>query len=227
MTILDRIKRDIDGFHGRFFYDAESGDIGWIAKDCDERTCDCEEKLNADGDQDCSHSLSDWEGEDHINEPIVRILNAVPALIAEVERLQVFETGMTALRERAKSFGMEPGALLSRFLHVDAEFDKMEADRDRLAAECERLTKERDGLLTATRGCPSCGFEYSHESPGLDLLAVEREDRRKAEAAADRMRGVYEAAVEWSESFGELSKRLPPHVHKLRAAVDAATKEKP
>lgn len=38
----------------------------------------------------------------------------------------------------------------------------------------------------------------------------------------ERLRPVYEAAVEWSESFGELSKRLPPHVHKLRDAVDAA-----
>lgn len=31
---------------------------------------------------------------------------------------------------------------------------------------------------------------------------------------------VVRAAVAWSESFGELSKRLPPHVHELRRAVD-------
>ena len=85
---LAQVRELLDGFTGRFFYDAESGDIGWIAKDCDDRTCDCERKTNSDGDQDCSHSLSDWEGEDHINEPLVRMLNAVPELLAEVERLR-------------------------------------------------------------------------------------------------------------------------------------------
>ena len=85
---ITQVRSDLDGFTGRFFYDAERGDIGWIAADCDAKHCDCEVKLNADGDQDCSHSLSDWEGEDHINEPIVRMLNAVPELLAEVERLR-------------------------------------------------------------------------------------------------------------------------------------------
>ena len=37
----------------------------------------------------------------------------------------------------------------------------------------------------------------------------------------EAMAAVVAAAVEWSASFGELSKRLPPHVHALRNAVDA------
>jgi hypothetical protein len=77
-----------DGFRGRFFYDAERGDIGYIAKACDDKQCDCEVKVNADGDQDCSHSLSDWEGEDHLCEPIAQMLNAIPGLLDEVGRLR-------------------------------------------------------------------------------------------------------------------------------------------
>lgn len=89
MTLdLKRARAASDGFRGRFFYDAERGDIGWIAEACDDKQCDCEVKVNADGDQDCSHSLHDWEGDDHINEPIVEMLNALPQSLAEIERLR-------------------------------------------------------------------------------------------------------------------------------------------
>ena len=87
---VKRAKADAAGFAGRFFYDGERGDIGWIAKKCDDRQCDCERKVNADGDQDCSHSLSDWEGEDHICEPIVRMLNGYGEAIAEIDRLNAY-----------------------------------------------------------------------------------------------------------------------------------------
>jgi len=55
---------------------------------------------------------------------------------------------------------------------------------------------------------------------GAEICLLCERDQFRAEVK--RMRPVYEAAIEWSESFGELSKRLPPHVHKLRNAVDAA-----
>jgi hypothetical protein len=86
---VKRAREICDGFRGRFFYDAERGDIGYIAKDCDDKVCDCEVHLNADGDQDCAHSLFDWEHEDHINEPLVQMLNTLPAALDEIERLRV------------------------------------------------------------------------------------------------------------------------------------------
>lgn len=97
-----RLRAHVNGFRGRFFYDAERGDIAWIAKACDDKHCDCERKVNADGDQDCAYSLYDWEGEDHINEPIVEMLNAVPALLDEVERLtkERDEARAEAMRDR-------------------------------------------------------------------------------------------------------------------------------
>lgn len=85
---IPEIRADVHGFDGRFFADAERGDIGYIAKDCDDKQCDCEVKVNDDGDQDCSHSLYDWEHEDHINEPIARMLNAVGPLCDEITRLE-------------------------------------------------------------------------------------------------------------------------------------------
>lgn len=78
---IDRLRKDVRGFAGRFFYDQERGDIAYIAKACDDKQCDCERKVNADGDQDCSHSLYDWEHEDHLCEPIVEMLNAVGPLL--------------------------------------------------------------------------------------------------------------------------------------------------
>lgn len=85
---LGAIRAASNGLTGRFFSDPERGDIGYIAKVCDERRCDCERRVNADGDQDCSHSLYDWAGEDHLNETVALMLNAVPALVARVEELE-------------------------------------------------------------------------------------------------------------------------------------------
>jgi hypothetical protein len=78
-------------------------------------------------------------------------------------------------------------------------------------AECERLTKGQEGLHAAWKTALADNDEAREQ---LATVAKER----------DAMRPVFDAAVEWSESFGELSKRLPPHVHKLRAAIDSATR---
>ena len=79
-----QLRADALGFSGRFFYDGERGDIAWIAAECDARTCDCEEKPNSDGDQDCSISLIDGL-DDHVAEPMARMLNAVRPLLDELE----------------------------------------------------------------------------------------------------------------------------------------------
>lgn len=89
MTLdLAKLRALCDGFRGRFFYDAERGDLAYIAAACERKECDCEPSYNADGDIDCSHSLSDWEGEDHLNEPLADMLNALPACLDEIERLR-------------------------------------------------------------------------------------------------------------------------------------------
>ena len=76
------------GFPGRFFYDAERGDLAFIAKECDEGQCDCEQKLNSDGDQDCSVCIGDIDHGENTGSPIAAMLNAVPALLDECERLR-------------------------------------------------------------------------------------------------------------------------------------------
>ena len=85
MTIdTKQLRADALGLAGRFFYDAERGDIAYIAKDCDDRTCDCEKKLNSDGDQDCAFSIADGL-DDHVAESLVRVLNAAGPLLDELE----------------------------------------------------------------------------------------------------------------------------------------------
>lgn len=70
------------GFRGRFFFDEERGDVAFIAKDCEDRQCDCEVKTTSDGDQDCSVSLYDI---DDVGELVASVLSALPELLAENE----------------------------------------------------------------------------------------------------------------------------------------------
>jgi len=87
-TELQKARELCDGFRGRFFYDAERGDLAYIAKDCDGRVCDCERKTNSDGDQDCSVCIGDMDHGEDTGEPIAKMLNLVPALLSEVSRLR-------------------------------------------------------------------------------------------------------------------------------------------
>ena len=82
--------------------------------------------------------------------------------------------------------------------------DLVECRRQLALAESQRDKMEKKWATAVAFGLM---IESERDSALARLAAVER---------------VYRAAVEWSESFGELSKRLPPHVHKLRNAVDAA-----
>lgn len=89
------------------------------------------------------------------------------------------------------------------------------------------MTRLSDEELAAIDDqCDGLGMFALNPAAQRDVRAMVAEIR-SLHAETERMRPVYEAAIEWSESFGELSKRLPPHVHKLRAAVDAATKGTP
>lgn len=87
---IKQLRADVAGFNGRFFYDAEHGDIAYIARECDEKQCECPRRPNPDGDQDCSVSINDFD--EAVFEPIARVLNstrAALARIAELERLVV------------------------------------------------------------------------------------------------------------------------------------------
>jgi hypothetical protein len=145
LTLAAEAEEDERGFEGRFFYDAERGDIGWIAKACDDKQCDCERKLNADGDQDCSHSLSDWEGEDHICEPIVNMLNRNPQLAsmlrAAVARVEDLEAETRAVRMTEADLVRMP---MSDLDHHKAELLAMLTDRDSLRAKLAEVEADRD-----------------------------------------------------------------------------------
>lgn len=79
---LSAVRAHVDGFRGRFFYDAEYGDLACIAKDCDD--CACDHPRNRDGDPDCVMSL-DGPLDEHVGQPIAEMLNAIPALLELVE----------------------------------------------------------------------------------------------------------------------------------------------
>lgn len=106
-----------------------------------------------------------------------------------------------------------------------AEVDRLKERQQQLLATIVRLTNEvpfPDEIKGWQEQRAKLIAEIGTLRAAVKTLA---EDLGKYRELCQRMRPVYEAAVEWSESFGELSKRLPPHVHKLRAAVDAAAKE--
>ena len=90
-----------------------------------------------------------------------------------------------------------------------AQLALAESQRDGVVAELQKTKADRDDA-------DDSAWRRLIE---IDRLTNERDSALARLAAVER---VYRAAVEWSESFGELSKRLPPHVHKLRNAVDAA-----
>lgn len=87
-TTLAHLRALVAGFRGRFFFDAERGDLAYLAKECEAQQCECERKTNSDGDQDCSLSLGVLDGIDDAMEPIAEMLNAVPALVDRVEALE-------------------------------------------------------------------------------------------------------------------------------------------
>lgn len=100
---LKKLRELARGYSGRFFYDHERSDVGYIAKKCDEKRCDCEQKLNPDGDQDCSELVCEFMDE-HSGPPLVEMLNAVTPLLDEIERLRKSddEMGLAAIQAHAE-----------------------------------------------------------------------------------------------------------------------------
>lgn len=78
-----RLRADVAGFAGRFFYDVERGDLAFVAAKCEARECDCPPSYNSDGDIDCSVSLNDPD--EHVGESLARMLNAVGPLLDELD----------------------------------------------------------------------------------------------------------------------------------------------
>lgn len=106
---------------------------------------------------------------------------------------------------------------------------RLTTENTSLRQQVEELRKERDEAAeNLAQWCRMFGSGWQDDTPEAQLAELNEQlhaitsDRDSLRAQLERVMPVYEAAVEWSESFGELSKRLPPHVHKLRDAVDAA-----
>ncbi len=138
-STLQKLREHTRGFTGRFFYDAERGDIAYIAKKCDERTCDCERKLNSDGEQDCSVSIGDYDEE--VAEPIVAMLNAVPAvpaLLAEIEQLQR-DNASWANSDFERQLSDANAEIERLRVLVQMQGDAAHRERDEARAEAERL----------------------------------------------------------------------------------------
>lgn len=158
---LAEARRDVAGFQGRFFYDAERGDIGYVAKKCDERQCDCEQKLNSDGDQDCSVEIAS-ACDDETAEPMVRMLNAFPALLAHIDelaneriadavvaafpRIQELTTDRDRLAGEASEHEEAARLLAEKYIEADHRLTIVTADRASLAAQLAAVTRERDAL---------------------------------------------------------------------------------
>lgn len=147
-----KLRADVGGFTGRFFYDEECGDIAYIAEDCDNKQCDCEEKLNADGDQDCSVSLLDDTGNvDDIGEPIVRMLNAVGPLLDTIEALRAEVERLKQDRYDALSVTSRDGLLSSEWV---LRTGKAERERDSLRSQLSstrQLADEQAGEIERLR----------------------------------------------------------------------------
>lgn len=84
---ITKIRKHADGFRGRFFFDAERGDLAYLADECERKECDCEPSYNADGDIDCSTCIGFMEDGENMGEPIADMLNAVSGLLVECELL--------------------------------------------------------------------------------------------------------------------------------------------
>lgn len=73
---LKQLRRDVDGFRGRFEFLPE-----------DEHCPDRLVYISADPDQEGEYVISDCV-EEHVAEPIARMLNAVGPLLAEIDQLR-------------------------------------------------------------------------------------------------------------------------------------------
>lgn len=125
----------------------------------------------------------------------------------------------------------QDGGVLSAVTHRDGMPDLSGNNRDLdLAAICTLRNHARQAAAQLRAACA----EVEKLRRNLDSLSLYQDRQNHWESVAEhakqqlstleqecgRMRPVVQAALAWSESFGELSKRLPPHVHELRRAVD-------
>lgn len=119
---IQRLRKLADSMRGRFFYDEERGDIGYIAAECDAKECDCERKGNADGDQDCSYSVADVGSSDvdDIGPVLAEMLNALRPLLDRLEAVERERDGLRALVERAIDACEAGGRRVDVFAEMDA-----------------------------------------------------------------------------------------------------------
>lgn len=116
---IKQIRDDVRGFDGRFYATDEPEqslgfDLYFIAKDCEAKTCECSVG-------ECEPFLIAPSCEPHIAEPLARMLNAVPELLARVERLE-------AQARRLYDIGKSTFALRLMTPELAAEMDSIRAE---------------------------------------------------------------------------------------------------
>jgi hypothetical protein len=141
-----------------------------------------------------------------------KVVEIIDELTSASARIEVLERE----RDEARAMvGAELPGLENEKRDAIRRWQKAHADCQEMIRLHDEVEKERDAMRRLgeieklARDCVHRGgAEYS-----------ELEMSQLATALLDLL-PVVRTAIEWSESFGELSKRLPPHVHKLRRAVD-------
>lgn len=208
----EKLRRDVAGFAGRFFYDEERGDLAYVAKNCDDRKCECGPNYNIDGDQDCSVPVCGFGGVDEaVGEPVARMLNSVGPLLDEIERLRSVayaasyfvnsnQKGITQLYDsvRDRENGADFANYRGREVRIEQQSDKignLEADVKDLEQQLAAMTAARDEALRDARrywrlqvlGCAPSNSE--HLNHGLVLRFSNLDAHVDADIAAHPSRG--------------------------------------
>lgn len=146
-----RLRADVAGFAGRFFYDAERSDLAFVAARCEARECDCPPSYNSDGEIDCSRCIGFLEDGEAVGEPMARMLNAVGPLLDEVDTWH-------RIAER------DHGAPIETVEALRKENDRLRRDRDSYAnSDFERqLDEVRQQLVAAQQECERLREEMGH-----------------------------------------------------------------
>jgi hypothetical protein len=140
---LDALEQIANGWRGRFAFDGEREDLIFINADCDAKECDCEVKLNSDGDQDCSVEVDDI---DDAGPDVATMLNALPALVAEVRRLEQRQQELLqTIRNLSATvpYPEEQRTASVLIAEVGTLRSELAAERDAHHATCDALARER------------------------------------------------------------------------------------
>lgn len=209
-----------NAWRGRFFYDEERGDLAYIAKDCDDRQCDCEIRRNADGDQDCAESVEDID--DGLAE-VAKMLALVPQLLDRVEEMdRHLSDAWAEIYRLRESHGLRDEG------YADADYQAVaeniandprwanRKDSQRVARWALTIRNERDEARTALAQAERERDELREHirdietaKPGTELATVQQQ---RDDFAAE-IRRLDRVVVSWGDGY----RALEAERDKLRA----------